>query len=835
MLRPMTLTLAVITLILASLVSLAFFASSAFAALTPAVHPLFDGDAVHEIHLTFDQASWWSTLTNNFNHYDDVPYLEASFAWDDVNLASIGVRFKGNSSYSGYSGYKKSFKLDIDEFVDGQEIYGLDKLNLNNLFLDPSYVREKTAYELCAAMGVAHSRTNFAALYINGDYWGLYLLVEQQDKEFIESRWGAGEDGNLWKCTNDGNSTLEYLDSNESSYYNDYDLKTNETTNDWSDLVDFVDQLNNTSLSVLPDSLHNRLDVNSALAMLAIDNYIVNLDSYAGRCANYYFYDRDLDDRITFTKWDQNEAWGIFNQYNMSTTAMQQLSPYWTNPQWGQERPLAERLLQIDQYEEVYFGHYKKLMNGAAEPATLVARMEELRDMIRPYVYDDPNTMFSDNDFEVCMTSNVNAGGGGGPGGRSIPALQTFIVNRHSYLQGVVDAWTPVEGLVINELMAKNNNVVPDEHGDYDDWIEIANVSSGGIDLTGMILTDHWEGTADYVFPSVTLNPGEYVVVWADESPDQGDYHAPFKLDADGEEVFLIDEGVIIDQVTYPGLGTDVSYGRYPDGADAWQLLSLATPGTENLNPEEPETVVLYINEFLASNDTGLQDESGEYEDWLEIYNPGPEDVELAGLFLTDNLEETTQWAFPDMNLEAGGFLVVWCDNDETDGPLHTNFKLSGGGEEIGLFGRLTAGNEVIDSLEYDAQTTDISQGRTPDGAEVWDFFTEPTPGASNTGLSATPALVQARLQLLPNYPNPFNPQTLLRFELPASGMVMLDIYNLEGKLVRRLTNEVLDAGSHEILWDGNDNAGRAASSGVYLSRLAHGQEVKSHRMTLVR
>ena len=314
-------------------IMLAITCSTAGAALIPASHPLFDGDAVHEIRLTFTQTDWWNILTANFEDYDDPPYLEASFDWGSTHLASIGVRFKGNSSYWQYYGLKKSFKLDIDEFVAGQEIEGLDKLSLNNCFLDPSFVREKAVYELCEAMGMATCRTNYAALYINGTYWGLYLLVEQQDQEFIESRWGAGENGNLWKGEPYG--TLEYLGAAESAYYDDYELKTNETANDWSDLVDFVTQLNNTSLAALPDSLHNRLDVNSAMAMLAVDNFTVNLDSYVGRCANYYFYHRDLDDRFVFTKWDQNEAWGIFNQYNLSTTQLQQLSPYWVNTMSG--------------------------------------------------------------------------------------------------------------------------------------------------------------------------------------------------------------------------------------------------------------------------------------------------------------------------------------------------------------------------------------------------------------------------------------------------------------------------------------------------------------------
>jgi len=116
----------------------------AAAALAPPDHPLFDGDAVHEIHLTFAQPDWWDLLTDNFE-LDDPPYIEATFQWEATSI-TIGVRFKGNSSYWGYYGNKKSFKLDIDEFVPGQEVYGQDKFSLNNCFLDPSYVREKAAY-----------------------------------------------------------------------------------------------------------------------------------------------------------------------------------------------------------------------------------------------------------------------------------------------------------------------------------------------------------------------------------------------------------------------------------------------------------------------------------------------------------------------------------------------------------------------------------------------------------------------------------------------------------------------------------------------------------------
>ncbi|MCP4569261.1 MAG: hypothetical protein GY841_16930 [FCB group bacterium] len=769
------------------------------AAMTPPSHPLFDSDEVHEIHLTFHQADWWDQLTYNYEHYEDIPYIAAEFDWESTHFDSIGVRFKGNSSYMSYSGYKKSFKLDIDEYVLDQVLDGLDKLNLNNCFLDPSYVREKCAYELCEAVGLPSCRTNYVALYINGTFWGLYLMIEQFDQEFIESRFGAGEEGNLWKGEPHGSQ--EYLGAAESYYYDDYELKTNEELNDWSSLVTFTDALNNTSLSVLPDTMHVLLDVNSAMAMLAIENFTVNLDSYIGRCVNHYFYNRQLDGRMVFAKWDQNEAWGIFNMYNLSSTQMKQLSPYWTSTAYGEERPLAERLWQIEAYDDVYLGHMRKLMAGVAQPDTLLNRMEELRDLIRPYVYNELYCMFSTAEFEIALSSDIYASGGPPPG-RLIPGLDSFIRTRDSYLSGLIGSWTPIEGLVINELMAGNSSAVADEHGDYDDWIEVANVGSASINLSGLILTDHWEGNPDFVFPDTTLNPGEYIVVWADEEPLEGDLHAPFQLDSDGEDVYLVDGDVIIDQITFPTIPSNISYGRWANGSGAWQMLSVETPGAENQNPEEPEEVILFINEFMAINDSVIQDETGTYEDWVEIYNPGPDPVEMGGLFLTDELTNTTQWSFPDTTLAAGGFLLVWCDNDEEDGPLHTNFKLNGDGEEIGLFNRLTAGNGEIDSYAFGVQTTDTSEGRQSDGGEPWVFYDDPTPGASNSGTTNSPPQFNWTT-FTPTSVTDTDPVLVLTDVTDGSAVTNVTLYYDAGSGYSSLT--MYDDGSHEDSLAGDD------------------------------
>jgi len=799
----------------------------ALAAFTPSAHPLFDGDAVHEIYLTFDQPNWWNLLEDNFEGVDDPAYLAADFDWNGLHLDDIGVRFKGNSSYMAYPGEKKSFKLDIDEFVVGQEIDGLDKLNLNNCFLDPSFVREKCAYELCDAVGLPAGRTNYAALTINGEYWGLYLLVEQVDQEYIDSRFGSGENGNLWKGEPHG--SLEYLGAYEGYYYNEYELKTNEEENDWSGLVNFVDQLNNTSLADLPDSMHVYCDVNSAMAMLAIDILTVNLDSYLGRCVNYYFYHRELDDRFVFLKWDMNEAWGLFNQYQYSLTQLKNLNIHWTNPQSGEDRPLAERLWDVSQYDEIYKGHLRRLMAGAAHPDVIVPRMEELRDLIRSDVYSDTKKMFNNSEFESAMTSNIY------DGPRLIPALEPFISDRNSYVQGQVGAWTPTSGLVLNELMSDNSSTLADEAGDFDDWVEILNAGPSPVSLDGFALADLNDGMDRYEFPAVTLDPGEYLVVWCDGEPLEGDYHAPFKLDGDGEFLYLLDGYNLLDEVTFPALPQNLSYGRWPDGDGDWAMLSAATPGAENANPQEPETVELVINELLAVNTLGIVDEMGEFEDWLEIYNPGPDDVQMGGLFLSDDFGEQTKWAFPDTILPGGDFMLVWCDSDENDGPLHAGFKLSSGGEEVGLYGRLAAGNNLIDGHEFGPQFADISEGREYDGAENWIYFTDPTPGASNGDATVVTDAALARLRLHAPWPNPFNPITSFQIDLPTTTWARIEAFDVSGRRMATLWDGVLESGRHTMTWKAEDSQGRTLSSGIYFLRYFDGENSRTRSVVLLR
>jgi hypothetical protein len=136
----------------------------------------------------------------------------------------------------------------------------------------------------------------------------------------------------------------------------------------------------------------------------------------------------------------------------------------------------------------------------------------------------------------------------------------------------------------------------------------------------------------------------------------------------------------------------------------------------------------LFINEFMASNNQTIADEFGELDDWIELYNDADIDVSLSGFYLTDALSNPTKWPLPDITLSARGFLLIWADEDMTQGIRHANFKLSAAGEQIGIFN----GKDFIDSLTFVQQKTDISLGRYPDGKTAWLYLDSPTPGSSN-------------------------------------------------------------------------------------------------------
>jgi len=141
----------------------------------------------------------------------------------------------------------------------------------------------------------------------------------------------------------------------------------------------------------------------------------------------------------------------------------------------------------------------------------------------------------------------------------------------------------------------------------------------------------------------------------------------------------------------------------------------------------------LVINEFLASNSGSLHDNYGDADDWFEIYNYGDDPVRLNNLFFTDDPAVPLKWKLDtlvELDLDPLDHFLIWADDEPEEGYKHASFKLSGEGEYLAIFAEDGA---MIDQRYFGAQTTDVSSGRYPDAGLVWNFFSIPTPGISNT------------------------------------------------------------------------------------------------------
>ena len=120
----------------------------------------------------------------------------------------------------------------------------------------------------------------------------------------------------------------------------------------------------------------------------------------------------------------------------------------------------------------------------------------------------------------------------------------------------------------------------------------------------------------------------------------------------------------------------------------------------------------LTINEFMASNSSGIQDpDYKQSADWLELYNSGASAINLNGYFLSDNFKTPNKWTIGNVTIPAKGFVIFWADSK--DSANHTNFNLSASGEKIGLF---KPDQSVIDTLRFGLQDPNISFGRKTDG-----------------------------------------------------------------------------------------------------------------------
>ncbi|MFZ5554705.1 MAG: CotH kinase family protein [Bacteroidota bacterium] len=387
----------------------------------------FSAPFVHTINIDF----YISDYTDSLAYYKTIDdqtgqetYLQADVVIDSDTITNVGIRWRGNSSYN-HPGNKKPIQVDFNEFVSGQEYDNLKKLNLNNSYLDPSQLREKLFLDILREEGTIAPRCTYTAVYYEGVYVGLYKAMETINNDFLETTFG-NKNGNLFKC--EPNMPLTWEGMDQTAYYDNCELKTNDSINDWSDLVNFIGNINNVSIVNFNSQIRTVFNIDPYLKAWAANNLFGNLDSYFYLPHNFFLYHNTASGLFEWITWDVSLAFGVYAFLVVPNSIDFDIKYQPADAQ--NTRPLVYQCLREPTLQKTYMNEICGLMNNVFYPSNIFPRIDSLANVIRPYVYAEPavNQMFTTEQFE----SNLGYGEVSFSLIGIVPGLKQFVSERRA-------------------------------------------------------------------------------------------------------------------------------------------------------------------------------------------------------------------------------------------------------------------------------------------------------------------------------------------------------------------------------------------------------------------
>ena len=338
---------------------------------------VFIPNEIAEIQINMSEADKIELLADENIQSNTYYVCNLTFENSSLNesVNNVGIRLRGNTSRSHP---KRSFKIDFREF-GGEKFHDHKKFNLKAENNDPSQVREHLALEVMRLANVPAARSAHTRLYINGEYMGLYLNVEQIDDEFVQSRF-QNDSGNLYKCY--WGSTLEH----DGQIFDEakYELKTNEEINDRSVLNEMVTILNNPTLTNWDNQIENVFNVSRFVKYLAAEALLGHWDGYSYNKNNFYLYESPDTGLVEFIAYDVDNTFGID----------------WVNRDWSvrdvldwqkhnDPRPLAGNILDIQRFKEQYIIELTRLLDQIFTEQLLFPKLDSYRTLLSDAVRDD--------------------------------------------------------------------------------------------------------------------------------------------------------------------------------------------------------------------------------------------------------------------------------------------------------------------------------------------------------------------------------------------------------------------------------------------------------------
>lgn len=364
---------------------------------------LFSANKVHTIDIVIDD---WDAFLSTAQSEE---YSTCSVVIDGEAVRNVGIRGKGNTSLSAVASMdseRYSFKIEFDHYDSTKNYHGLDKLCLNNIIQDNTYMKDYLVYQMMNKFGVASPLCSYAYITVNGEAWGLYLAVEAIEEAFLQRNYGSnyGElykpdsmsfgggrgNGKNFKMDNFGGMgssdvKLQYIDDDPDSYANIFDnAKTDITKADQTRLISSLKQLSEY------ENLSEVINIDEVLRYFVVHNFVVNGDSYTGSMIhNYYLYEEN--GQLSMIPWDYNLAFGTFQGGSASSSVNDDIDDVLS------DRPMQAWIFSDESYSQQYYALYSEML-AQIDIQNIIDTAYEL---IAPYVKMDPTAFCTYEEFQT--------------------------------------------------------------------------------------------------------------------------------------------------------------------------------------------------------------------------------------------------------------------------------------------------------------------------------------------------------------------------------------------------------------------------------------------------
>jgi PKD repeat protein len=647
----------------------------------------YDLFTIHDMSLQFNEPHYWNDMKNNKAAGNNVNIM-ATLTINGNVYDSVGVRFKGNSSYSVANNDKKSFNITLDAYKPDQNISGYKTLNLNNCMGDESYMVE-VIYEHQIAKHIPSLKGNFTHLFINGSDWGLYANVQQLNRRFIKE-WFMDNEGALWRAEpppgspthgHDGDSTssLYYLGNSINTYMNNYNLKSSHVSNPYNYLMNMISEMASCSQSTMYDDLGDYLDIDRALWFIASENAFGDDDSYVAEAhIDYSIYYEPETGRCVPLEIDGNGA--LEYRYHNQDIFLNA-----SNPNYA----LLYKLLNNPPIRQRYLAHMRTLVADELNVSAVHSLIDSLYTIIHPIVQNDPVANYTYTEFLD-----------------EVDNIKDFITDREDYItnDNEIDENLPV---ISNTIFYSGTNAWQRPVANQDVYVNAYAVSPDDINHVRLYYSTGMVGKFSKI-----------------EMYDDGNHHDQLA----GDDIY---------GATIPGQssGTWIRFYIEAESDNSAKTLCYDPPGAEHdvyaylVQPSLALNTSIVINELMAKNVSTVADSSGKFSDWIELYNNSNLSVNIGGYYLTDDSLNLIKWQLPAGTvIPPFGYLTFWADDDKDAGTYHTNFKFSGDGEQLIL---LNSNREIVDQVSFGPQTDNLSYSRVPNGTGAF-IIKQPTYGFNN-------------------------------------------------------------------------------------------------------